>query len=101
MIVRHLVMWRLLDFAGVTGNPATMTALRECLARMRGTLPGLLRIDLGVDQSRTADSADLVLFSEFDSWAALDAYQVHPLHDEFKKLLGPLRSERRLGDYEI
>lgn len=101
MVIRHLVMWRLHDFAGVTGNAATLAALQECIAKMRTDVPGLLRIDMGVDKSRTPDSADLVLFSEFDTWASLDAYQGHPLHDEFRKLLGPLRSERRLGDYEI
>lgn len=101
MVIRHVVMWKLYDFAGVTGNRNTMDALQKCIAAMRTDVAGLLRIDMGVDKSRTPDSADLVLFSEFSSWAELDAYQGHPLHDEFRKLLGPLRSERRLGDYEI
>lgn len=94
-------MWRLKDFDGVTGNPVQMGALQKCISAMRGAVPGLLKIDLGVDESRTPDSADLILVSEFESWAALDAYQAHPLHDDFKKLFGPLRTERRLGDYEI
>jgi len=100
-VIRHVVMWKLADFAGVTGNPALMGQLKELVARMRGNVPGLLKIDLGVDASRTADSADIILFSEFESWDALNAYQVHPLHDDFRKVLGPLRTERRLGDYEI
>ncbi len=100
-MIRHVVMWRLKDFDGVTGNPVQMDVLQKCISAMRAEVPGLIMIDLGVDKSRTPDSADLILVSEFESWAALDAYQVHPLHDEFKKLFGPLRTERRLGDYEI
>jgi hypothetical protein len=37
---------------------------------------------------------------EFDSREALDAYQVHPAHQEFAAFLGPLRTERRVVDYE-
>jgi hypothetical protein len=41
-----------------------------------------------------------VLYSEFEDWQALKVYEAHPLHDQFKRLVGPLRSERRVVDYE-
>jgi Stress responsive A/B Barrel Domain len=100
-VIRHVVVWRLKDFNALTRRSPQWEALQQCVTAMRTGVPGLLKIDLGLDQSRTADSGDVILFSEFESWAALDGYQVHPLHDDFKKLLGPLRTERRLMDYEI
>ena len=100
-MVRHVVMWRLKDRDALTTTSAKWGELQACVAAMRSGIPGLIKVDLGMDQPRTADSTDLILFSEFDSWAALDGYQVHPIHEDFKKLLGPLRTERRVGDYEI
>ena len=50
---------------------------------------------------RAGDGADLALYTEFDSWSALHAYEVHPLHEELKRLIGPLRVERRVVDYEV
>jgi hypothetical protein len=100
-VVRHIVMWRLQDRDALTTTSAKWAELQACVAEMRTGIPGLAKVDLGMDAPRTADSTDLILFSEFDSWASLDAYQAHPIHEDFKKLLGPLRTERRVGDYEI
>jgi hypothetical protein len=63
-------------------------------------IPGLARCEIGVDVSRTAESADVALYTEFDSPAALDAYQVHPLHKEIVGFLKEVRGERRVVDYE-
>lgn len=101
MVVRHVVMWRLKDRDALTTSSAKWAELQACVAAMRTGIPGLLKVDLGMDAPRTADSTDLILFSEFDSWASLDGYQVHPVHEDFKKLLGPLRTERRVADYEL
>ena len=100
-MVRHIVVWRLKDFAALTPESQPWAALQKSAAAMRAGVPGVLKLDVGLDQSRTPESADLILFSEFESWAALEGYQVHPLHEDFKKVLGPLRNERRMIDYEI
>jgi hypothetical protein len=42
-----------------------------------------------------------MLYSEFASRAALDAYDRHPLHQELKARIAPLRADRQSFDYEI
>jgi hypothetical protein len=42
-----------------------------------------------------------LLNPEFESRAALDVYQSHPLHEEVKEFVMAVRSERRLVDYEV
>jgi hypothetical protein len=87
----------------VTG-PARQEALRrikEGFEALHGKIPGLQKIEIGFDFSQGADSADIVLYSEFESRAALDGYQAHPLHNALVPIVRDVRVERRVGDYEI
>ena len=68
---------------------------------MRGRVPGMLRIEVGLDCSRTDSSSDVALYAEFESRAALDAYQAHPDHKAVMPFILEARSERRLVDYEV
>ena len=97
----HIVFWKLLDQApnGKTKQENAIELQRRFEA-LRGQMPGLARIEVGVDISRTGESADVALYTEFDSPAALEAYQVHPLHKDVVGFLKDIRSERRVVDYE-
>ncbi len=100
-MVRHIVMWRLKEFAH--GNSAEVNArlVKEKLEALRGRIPGLLDIEVGLDFSRTDSSADLVLCSDFADRKSLEHYQAHPEHEALKPFIGGATSERRLVDYEV
>lgn len=95
-MIKHIVMWRIAE-------PRQENALKikEALEGLNGRIPGLLRLEVGVDFSREGESADVVLYSEFESRQALEAYQGHPAHAEVAPLVKVLRSERRVADYEV
>jgi hypothetical protein len=99
-MIYHVVMWRLRDEAKRTELLQINDKLQKNLQAMRNTVPGLLRLAIGFDRAGVPDSADLLLYSEFDSWDALKCYEVHPLHDELRGIIGPLRIERRVVDFE-
>lgn len=99
-MVRHIVIWRLKEEAKHSGWLETLERIQRNLQAMRVAVPALLRLELGINQAQAADAADLVLFCEFESWEALRGYEAHPLHAELRTLIGPLRSERRVIDYE-
>jgi hypothetical protein len=63
--------------------------------------PGLAASGLGLNQADSADASDLVLCCEFHSWDALRGYESHPLHQELRAIIGPLRAERRVVDFEF
>jgi hypothetical protein len=44
---------------------------------------------------------DVVLYSEFDSLATLQAYQDHPQHVALKPFVGAVRLDRQCMDYEV
>jgi hypothetical protein len=97
-MIRHIVMWNL---RGDTPEEKRANVERLCASfhSLRGRIPGLLHLEIGVDESGVDYACDVVLFSEFESQAALDAYAVHPEHLRVKQELGDLRIARHQVDY--
>jgi heme-degrading monooxygenase HmoA len=100
MTIKHIVMWNLRgdDAAARARNIALLKAEFESL---RGRIPGLLHLEVGVDDSRIDYACDVVLVSEFESRQALADYAQHPEHLRVRSALGELRSARHQVDYEI
>ena len=67
---------------------------------MRGKIPGLTQLEIGVDASRVDYGCDVVLYLELDSQAALDAYAIHPEYVRVKDELTDLRIARHQVDYD-
>jgi hypothetical protein len=100
-VIVHVVIWRIKADAKQAGQIRDIDRIRASVASLRNATPGLLRLQLGINQCVMPDAADLMLFCEFESWQALSRYQENPLHDELRALIGPLREERRVVDCEI
>jgi quinol monooxygenase YgiN len=99
-MIHHVVIWKLKPEALVEGRPRALAEMLAQAAAMRAGVPGLLRLELGANEMPGPDAGDLVLYTEFNNWEALRVYEAHPLHQRFRALVGPLRSERRSVDYE-
>ena len=96
--VRHIVMWNIAG-ASPAEKRANIERLRQGFERLRGRIPGLLQLDIGVDSSGVDYACDVVLYREFASQAALDAYATHPEHLQLKAALGSMRTARHQVDY--
>lgn len=97
-MIKHIVMWN------VRGDTPAEKAqgidrLQRSFESLRGRIPGLLHLEIGVDSSRIDYACDVVLYSEFESQAALDAYGTHPEHLRVKNELADLRIARHQVDY--
>ena len=99
-MIKHIVMWNVRgdDAASRAHNLALVKAQFESL---RGRIPGLLHLEVGIDDSRIDYACDAVLVSEFASRDALAAYAEHPEHLRVRRALGDLRSARHQVDYEV
>lgn len=97
-MIRHIVMW---NVRGETPpeKAANVERLKRSFDSLRGRVPGLLHLEIGVDTSRADYACDVVLFSVFESQAALDAYATHPEHLRVKQELGDMRIARYQVDY--
>ena len=97
---KHIVFWRLKDTGNGHDQLASARAMKQKFEALRGVIPGLQRIEVGIDVSRTDDSCDVALYSEFESRAAFDVYYEHPAHQELVQFIKSVRTERRMVDYE-
>lgn len=99
-MIKHIVMWNVRgDTPGAKARG--IAQLQSCFASLRGRIPGLLHIEVGIDTSRVDYACDVVLYSEFESQAALDAYASHPEHLRVKQELGDLRIARYQVDFAV
>ena len=96
-MLKHVVVWRLKD---PRQRDAHAAEVKRALEGLRGRIPGLRAIEVGVDIRYDAQADDLVLYSEFDDKAALDRYQTDPLHLAAKTVVAQYVTGRRVVDWE-
>lgn len=99
-MIRHIVMWRL-GAESPQGMAAARVQVKQAFEGLRGRVPGMRGIEVGVDFSATEYACDVVLTADFDTQSALDAYATHPEHLRVRRELGTLRTSRHQVDYVV
>jgi heme-degrading monooxygenase HmoA len=97
-MIRHIVMWNVRG-ADADERQRNIETLRRAFGSLRGVIPGLLDIEVGIDMSRIDYACDVVLYSEFETQEALDRYANHPEHLRVKQEIGDIRTARHQVDY--
>ncbi|HVN48196.1 MAG TPA: Dabb family protein [Bacteroidota bacterium] len=100
-MIKHIVVWKLKNFAEGGSKQKNALKVKELLESMHGKIPGLHHIEVGINFTNEENAGDIVLYSELDSREALDAYQNHPAHVAVKDFIKNVRSERQVIDYEV
>jgi len=99
-MIRHVVA-----FALTEEDPQLRAAQAEDAASrlnaLLGVVPTLRTMTAGANVLFPDGNWDLVLVADFDDEEGLDAYQVHPAHQEFGAFLAPLRKDRVAVDFLI
>ncbi|MET0282003.1 MAG: Dabb family protein [Steroidobacteraceae bacterium] len=100
-MVKHLVFWKLKAEALGRDSAGNALLIKQQLEALQGKIPGLLKIEVGMDFVRGDTSFDIALYTELESREALTAYLAHPLHKAAGAAFREAISERRSVDYEI
>lgn len=97
-MIKHIVMW---NVRGETAQEKQVSALflKSRFEGLVGLIPGLRRLEVGVDMSHVDYACDVVLYTEFDDQQSLDGYATHPEHLRVRTELGELRVARYQVDY--
>ena len=100
-MIKHIVFWKLKEFAE-GGNRVTNAAkMKTMLDACANLVPGILKFEAVVAQPGLEATYDVVLYSEFEDRAALEAYQDHPDHVALKPFFGAVLEARQCMDYQI
>jgi heme-degrading monooxygenase HmoA len=97
-MIKHIVMWNVRG-ATLSQKDDAIALVKSRFEGLRGRIPGLLHVEVGVDQSGVDYACDVVLYTEFSSQRALDAYAKHPEHKRVRDELGDIRVARYQVDY--
>ena len=94
-MVMHIFFWIMKDNS-IRDEAAAL--LQEKFKALLGVVEGLEEIEAGAPAD--ADY-DLVLYSAFRDWEALEGYQQHPAHIAIKEIIHALVCDRCCCDYEV
>ncbi len=99
-MIRHVVMWKLktTDAAERTAQASEIAARLNAL---EGVVPEILSISAGANGAYPESNWDAVLVADFASLDALEAYKVHPAHEEAGRYIQSVVSDRVAVDVEV
>lgn len=90
--MQHVVFFRFNDRSDAAEGARRLRGLE-------GVVPTLKAIEVGVDELGSGRSWDLCLITRFDDMAGMEAYQVHPAHQEVVGWLKPRIREAAAVDW--
>lgn len=93
-MITHIVLFKLKD-----SSPSNVEKARDVLLGLKGRIPELRHLEVGIDVLRSERSYDLALVAKFDSLEELQAYQKHPVHLEVAKYMTSVRESAVAVDY--
>jgi hypothetical protein len=98
-MIRHVVMWRVRGETAAEREAESRT-VKTAFQTLRGQIPGMHHLEVGLGIIAGDDMCDVVLIADFDSLDALEAYAVHPKHLSVRDQLAGIRVSRHSVDFE-
>jgi len=100
-MIKHIVMWKLKDFAEGANKKENARKIKSQLEGLKHKIKEIRSIEVGINTSDSADSYDIILYSEFNGSEDLKIYQNHPEHLKVGDFVSKVRLERKVVDFEV
>ena len=101
-MIKHIVMWNFKDEAEGNSKETNKQTAKKILLNLVGVVPGIQKLEVGLKEATSpADNNDVVLVSEFKTWADLQSYAIHPEHLKVGTFIKSVASSRAAVDYEF
>lgn len=94
-MIKHIVFFKFTE-----DSPEKRAHLKKILEDLNGAVPSLKHLEAGSDVVGSERSSHLALVSDFEDMEALQAYQVHPKHQEVIAWVKENCNETKAVDYE-
>ena len=100
-MIKHIVLWKLREFSTREEKAKIARTLGSKLLDMKDAIPEIQSIEVGInDEKASPSNYDVILITKFSSMTDLQAYKVHPAHQELVEYLQTIRELRVAIDYE-
>ena len=101
-MIRHVVMFSFKEEAEGRSKSENVALTKKMLEALPKKIDLIRSSQVEVNASGAAqDNCDLLLISDFDSLADLEAYKIHPDHVAIGTFMRPLRTGRASVDFEM
>lgn len=101
-MIKHIVFFRLADNAEGKSREENAVLIKKELENLRNLVPEIKMIEVGINcPNAPKTDYDIALYTEFDSFDDLDAYQEHPEHKKVAAYIGKVKTSRAAVDYEV
>lgn len=91
----HIVMFQFKE----EDKETNLERVKGMLESLPSKIDTLLRMEVGIDISRSDRSFDMVLVSTFEDQAGLDFYVPHPSHQEVVRVIKEVTTLSKVVDY--
>lgn len=101
-MLRHLVMWKLKDFAEGYPKEENALLLKHRLESLTGHIAEIRKVEAAINSvNHGSGNYDVMLEIHFDNEEDLNIYQNHPKHVELADWIKNIRLERAAVDYTL
>jgi hypothetical protein len=100
-MVKHIVMWKLKDFAEGASKKENVLKIKSSLEGLKSKIKEVKYLEVGISTSDAADFYDMVLISEFKDMRDMESYRKHPEHVKAAEFIGKVQLERKVVDYIV
>lgn len=95
-MVKHIVMWNVKENLN---KKNVVNELKLRLEALVDTIDPLNSVQVGINYNQSSACRDIVLYTEFDDHAALEAYLIHPAHIEIGGFVKDVTKDRVVTDF--
>ncbi len=101
-MIKHIVFFSVSEsFEGMNKTEICLKIKQE-LEGLKSLVPQLKKIEVGLNHLEApSGNFDIALYTEFETMADLEAYQVHPEHKRVAAFIGKVKTDRACVDYEV
>lgn len=100
-MIKHVVMWKLKDFAEGCGKKENALKIKTMLEGLRDKIKEISYLEVGVNLNDSPMAFDAVLISEFEDEHKLEIYKEHPEHVKVADFVARVREGRAVVDYRM
>ena len=99
-MIKHVVMWKLLDIAEGNEKEHNKTIIKEKLEGLKQNIQQIESLEIGFNFNPSDMAYDVVLITTHNSKSELLEYIEHPAHKEAANFIGKVVGDRKVVDFE-